>query len=263
MRPLLAAPFAVLALAACPALAHTSYMLPSTFDATDMPLVTVESSFTEDFFAPQIAVDAEDFHVLAPDGSRAEFETVTPLRQIVVLEAGLDADGTYRLTTGERLGRFSREALMPDGEWIVLEDGEAAPDGATGVYSIQTATVADAYVSKGPLTRTAVDAGVGQFAIRPVTHPNDIFLGEGFEFELTLGEDPVANHAMTLYREGGHYEEPAFARNIVTDAQGHGRISFDRPGVYLLMTRHRAEAPAGAESDVRSYTTSLTFEVLP
>ena len=243
--------------------AHTSYMLPSTFDATDSGFVTIESSFSENFFAPEIAVDAPDFHVVAPDGSRAEFHSRTVLRQLVVLESALEAEGTYRFTTGERLGRASLEALK-DGEWIVLEGpDDPLPEGAEGPFTIQTATVADAYVSKGPLTRPAVDAAIGRLAIRPQTHPNDIFMGEEFAFDLMFGEEDLGNHTMTLYRDGGKYEEPAYARDIVTDASGHAAISFDRPGVYMLMTRHRAEAPEDAETDIRSYTTSLTFEVLP
>ena len=47
----------------------------------------------------------------------------------------------------------------------------------------------------------------------------------------------------------------------MTDANGRLNLSFSEPGVYLLMTRHRATAPEGSDTDVRSYTTSLTFEV--
>lgn len=254
---------AALLCAAGGAMAHTSYMLPSTFDATDSGFVTIQSSFGEESFAPDIAVDGADFHVLTPSGARAEFDTATTLRQLVVLESELAEDGTYRFTTGERLGRSSVEALK-DGEWTVLESADAPlPEGAEGPFTVQTATLADAYVSKGPLTRAAVDATVGALAIRPVTHPNDVFADESFAFDLMLGEAPVANHTLTLYRDGGEYENPAWAHDIVTDAQGHAEVRFDRPGVYLLMTRLRADAPEGAGVDVRSYTTSLTFEVLP
>lgn len=246
-----------------PAAAHTSYMLPSTFDATNADMVTVQSSFTEDFFAPAIAVGDADFHVIAPDGTRAEFAIIAPFRQLVVMEAALPQDGTYRVTTGERLGRTSYEALVGE-EWVVLDGPDAPlPEGATRFYTIQTATVADAYVSKGPLTRGAVDAPVGRLAIRPVTHPNDVFAGEDFVFDLTLGDAPLGGHELTLYRDGGEYEEPGFARPVVTDAEGRATVRFDRPGVYLVMTRHRAPAPDGADTDIRSYTTSLTLEVLP
>lgn len=247
-----------------PAAAHTSYMLPSTFDATNAGFVTIQSSFSENFFAPEIAVDSDHWTVIAPDGSTRDFDSVTKLRQLIVMEAELEADGTYRFTSGERLGRTSTEALLPDGSWEVLESADAPmPEGAEGPYSIQTATVADVYVSKGPLTEIALEPDVGVLAISPVTHPNDIFLGEGFTFELLFEGAPLGGHTLTLYRDGGAYEEPGFAQDVVTDETGRAAIAFDRPGVYLLMTRYRAPAPDGAETDIRSYTTSLTFEVLP
>ena len=65
---------------------------------------------------PEIAVLSEDYHVILPDGSREDFKTLTQLRQVVVLESDLDTEGTYRFTTGVRLGRKSKKALV-DGEW--------------------------------------------------------------------------------------------------------------------------------------------------
>ena len=46
-----------------------------------------------------------------------------------------------------------------------------------------------------------------------------------------------------------------------TDANGRLKLKFAQPGVYLIMARHRGDAPAGAATPYRSYTTSLTFEV--
>jgi hypothetical protein len=41
------------------------------------------------------------------------------------------------------------------------------------------------------------------------------------------------------------------------------KAAFDKPGVYLLWTRMSGEAPAGAATPIRSYTTSITIEVQP
>ena len=72
---------------------------------------------------------------------------------------------------------------------------------------------------------------------------------------------PVPNATLELTRDGGSYDDPPFSQTLHTNAQGALTIRFDRPGVYLLMTRMSGDAPAGAETPVRSYTTSLTFEV--
>jgi uncharacterized GH25 family protein len=251
-----------LLIGAAPALAHTNYMMPSVFSTTQGEVVTIESSFAEmRWFAPEFVVVSADYHVIRPDGARDSFDTMTELEQLTVLESDLTEDGTYRFTTGERLGRGGELALV-DGAWVDLDENGEAPAGAMETASSQTATVADVYVTKGAPTRAAVDGLVGRLAIRPITHPSEIYLDEGFSFELMFDGEPFANQELTLVREGGSYEEPKYEIALTTDEQGRASASFDEPGVYLMWTRHRARAPEGAESGVRSYTTSLTFEVL-
>jgi len=254
-----AAACALIAVAA-PAFAHTSYLLPSTFATTEGEHVTLEVSFTEKFFTPEVAVLSDDYHLYRPDGSRDDYDNIVPFRQLTVLESDLTEPGTYRFSTGERLGVKSRRALV-DGEWTRLAPDEEPPANATEVVNTQTETVADVYVSKGAPTRAAVDLTVGRLAIHPITHPNEIYLDGGFEFQLTFDGNGFAEQDMLLYREGGAYEEPKYEHKITTDADGHVALTFDAPGVYLIMTRHRADAPEGSETSERSYTTSLTFEV--
>ncbi len=252
----------VAALAIPAASAHTSYLLPTVFTTAKGNFVTLQASFTEDFATPEIAVDSNDYHVVLPDGSRGDFQSVTPFRQVVILESPLTEQGTYRFTTGARLGRTSKVALI-DGEWKPLfEEGNKVPENAIKVVTSQTETVADVYVTKGPSTRTAVDATIGRLAIHPLTHPNEIYLDEGFSLDVMFDGKPLADQTVTLSRDGGDYESPKYHKEFTTDTDGHLDLSFDKPGIYLLMTRHRADAPAGADTDERSYTTSLTFEVL-
>lgn len=252
----------VAAMAIPAASAHTSYLLPTTFTTAKGNFVTLQASFTEDFPTPEIAVESDDYHVVLPDGSRGSYQSVTPFRQVVILESPLAEPGTYRFTTGARLGRTSKVALV-DGEWKpFFEPGAKVPENATKVMTSQTETVADVYVTKGPSTRNAIDSTIGRLAIRPETHPNEIYLDEGFSLDVTFDGIPLTSQPVTLYRNGGDYESPKYHQELATDADGHLDLSFDKPGVYLLMTRHRAEAPAGADTDERSYTTSLTFEVL-
>jgi uncharacterized GH25 family protein len=254
----------VLALAASallgPAQAHTSYLMPSTYSTASDDVVTIEASFAETmFFRPEIAVGAQDFHLYRPDGRRDYFDRIESFRQATILESDLAERGTYRFTTGERLGRISTLYRI-DGEWRGLEPGAPAPAGAEAMRS-QTATVADVYVTKGAPTDAALRVAVGRLAITPITHPSAIYLEDGFAFEVTFDGALLPNQEIEIDREGGGYEEPKFHRLVRTDAAGRVTLSFDRPGAYLVMTRHRATAPAGAETPMRSYTTSLTFEV--
>lgn len=238
--------------------AHTSYMLPNLFTANTENFVTVESAFAEKFFQPELAVDSADFHIILPDGSRAEFESVNKHRQLVILESALKQDGTYRFTTGVRRGRVGKMALV-NGKWEPVR-GDTAPAGAQ-IKTSQTETVADAYVTKKGPTRAPVEKQIGRLAIHPVTHPSDIAIDGGFTLKILFDGKPLADQLVVIDRGGADYDAVPFHQELKTGPDGSLALKFKDAGIYEIMTRHRADAPAGSETDERSYTTSLTFEV--
>ncbi len=247
--------------AGVPANADTSYLKPNFFTTANADIVTVQSSFTEDFSNPSVAVKSDAWTVLGPDGKPLKFDTVQPFTQVTILEAATKANGTYRLSTGERLGRVGPQILV-DGVWTPFAPGREIPAGAQTRQS-QTATVADVYVTRGAPTKAPVEANVGALALKPVTHPNDVYLDTGFEFRVLLNGKAVPNQTVEIWREGGAYEEPAYRKELKSGADGTIKATFDKPGVYLIWTRMSADAPKGAATPIRSYTTSLTLEVQP
>lgn len=247
----------LLAALPAPAQAHTAYLLPNLFSANQEDRVTIESSFAEHFFRPELAVDSDDWHILLPDGTRAPFVNVAKLRQVVVLEADLKQEGTYRFTSGVRRGRTGK-LVQVDGKWQPLRG--AAPAGAQ-VRTTQTETVSDVYVTRKGPTRAPVDAQVGRLAIHPVTHPSDVALDAPFALAVLFDGKPLAGAKLELDRGGADYDADRAHREITTGPDGRTSLSFDKAGIYVLMVRHRADAPAGSETDERSYTTALTFEV--
>lgn len=265
MRAISLAVTSALALASA-AGAHTSYMKPNYFSSSRAEVITLQSSFTEDFSNPEVAVLSQDWRYYLPDGAVADYDKIVSLKQLTVLEQKLTGDGTYRFSTGERLGRKGKMYRLPDGTLKPMFNEKREeipkPEGAT-VVTTQTATVADVYVTKGAPTEAAVDTRIGRLRIEPITHPSEIYLEDGFSFRLTFDGKPVAGHAMELVREGGAYDDNKGKREITSGPDGNTTITFGKPGVYLLMTRQRADAPAGSETDLRSYTTSITFEVTP
>ncbi|MGN6355965.1 MAG: DUF4198 domain-containing protein [Novosphingobium sp.] len=249
--------FGLLAALPAPALAHTAYLLPNLFSANQENAVTVESSFAEHFFKPEIAVDSDDWRVILPDGTGAAPANVAKLKQLVVLEADIKQEGTYRFTTGVRRGRTGKLAWL-GGRWEPVR-GEA-PAGAQ-IRTTQTETVSDVYVTKKGPTRAAVDARIGRLAIHPITHPADVALDTKFDVEILFDGKPLAGTKLELDRGGQDYDAVSSHREVTTGPDGRVSLSFDKAGAYVLMARHRADAPARSETDERSYTTTLTFEV--
>lgn len=237
------------------AAAYTSYILPETFAPEGD--ANVQAAFATTFFTPAIALPA-DLQFYFPDGAEGSFGRVEVTGQATSLVAGFHEHGTYRISTGERLGPVTT-LVAADGAWRPLAQGETPPEDAQ-TTALQTVTVADAYISRGAPTREVVDQAIGAFALVPVTHPNQVLAAQGFEVELRFNGAPFPNMPIVLYESGD--ADSDLSTFFVTDAQGRASIALPGPGRYVIAARHRGDAPDGAEADVRSYTTTLTFEAI-
>lgn len=254
MRKTLLVAAAFLAAAIAPAAAYTAYMLPDDFLPEDRS-VALQASYATTFFTPGLAVGA-NFAVVNPDGSDGFYSQVEVAGQATNLHGALYDEGTYRFTTGEQLGPVANMVGV-DGSWRQLGQGEAPPEGAP-TTTLQTVTVADVYVTLGAPSRQAVDRTVGRLALRPVTHPNQIVVSQGFQVQAMFDGAPFANAALVVYKAGE--PEGDLDRFVTTDANGNATLVLDQPGQYIVVARHRANAPAGAAAQVQSFTTSLVFE---
>src|SRR5262245_38532733 len=167
--------FAGLLVAAIPAWAHTSYLLPNYFSLTDGKVITLEGGFAEKFFSSDVALTAQDFHLYHPDGRRDAFKKIVSFDQITILESEIPEQGTYLFTSGERLGRISTIAKVK-GEWVSVNPDDPkvqVPPDATETAKLQTATVTVVYVTKGAPTKKVLTLPPqGRLAITPITHPN-------------------------------------------------------------------------------------------
>lgn len=245
------------AAAVTPAAAYTSYVKPNEFWVVD-PAVQVEGSFATQFFTPSIAL-GDTLTVLNPEGQRVAADRISVTAAgTTELQAELARGGTYRISTGEVAGQVAN-LVGENGAWRVLGAGEAPAEGAQ-TTTLQTITVADAYVTRGTANRTAVDQNIGRLALHPVTHPNQILVSQGFQVQVLFDGQPLANTAVTLYGAGdSDTDQDQF---VVTDASGVATFTFDAAGNYIIAARYRADMPAGSPAAVGSYTTTLTFEAL-
>jgi uncharacterized GH25 family protein len=246
----------LLGLAAPPAQAHSPYLLPSVFDASDRALVTVEGAFTESFFTPEVVMKSDAYAVIGPDGARTPL-TPTYLRQLAIAEVVTDKPGTYRITTGQRAGRVAKAALV-DGEWKFFEDGKA-PAEAIDMRSITTAEV---YVTRGAPNDAAL-APIGKgLEFHPIIHPGKIITGQPVLLEALFDGKPLAGLTVTLSAADDRYADAkAPPTTFTSDAKGRVSFKVERSGVYQIQARHRV-ASAGPGQPGQSHTYALTFESL-
>lgn len=239
--------------------AHSPYMLPSAFDVSDRKIVTVQGAFTETFFSPEVAMKSDAYAVIGPDGRRTPL-TPTYLRELALVEAPIEAAGTYRITTGQRVGRTAKAALVK-GQWVFLEGPAAAPAGVE-VVDMTSLTTADVYVTKGAPSAAAV-APIGKgLEFHPLTHPSSIFTGQDAVFEVLFDGRPVAGQAVTLNAGDDRYaDQKTPPKTLTSDARGRFVVRVERSGLYQIQARHRV-APTAAGQGGQSHTYALTFESL-
>lgn len=258
-RQRLTAAFLALAMSGAPAAhAHMPYVLPIVFDVGKGDHITVESGFAEELFVPEVAMHGASFHLVGPDGSQHKIATVTHLRDLSIFEADIPIEGTWRVTTGQRAGRKGK-MFRRDGEWVMRGEGGEPPAG-TELVDVQSMTLAEAYVTRGQATETALRPGGHALEIRAVTHPNSIASGSDARFVLLFEGKALAGAEVTVFRSAGRYDGRKVAAQIRTGSDGSFSVKPEDAGTYLILARHRAAAPAGAETPYRSYTYTLVFD---
>ncbi|WP_257215005.1 DUF4198 domain-containing protein [Sphingomonas sp. R-74633] len=239
--------------------AHMPYLLPTLFDVgKGGDHVTVTSSFGEDAFVPEIGMKDAPFHFIRPDGTRGEVGAPTYLRDLTIFEADLKAEGTYRLTTGQRLGRMGKMYAV-GGKWIIAGEDGAPPAGAREV-AVQSTTLAEAYVTRGAASAGALNPIGTALEVQPLTHPSEIASGSDAKFRLLFDGKPLAGTEVTLLRAAGNYDGKKVAATVTSDVQGNFTLRPEDAGLYLMLVRHRTEAPAGSATPYRSYTYTLAFD---
>lgn len=253
----------IVALSATAVRAHTPYLLPTSFDITPDSVVSVDASFAEKFFLPEVAFGDTRFAITTPDGSLLPFVEVRQFKTRTVAEQKLPgAKGTYRLSTGPRLGAIFR-TWERDGKVEVARDPQQPmPADARLLAHYQSLSVSEAYVTAGAPTREALAPSGKGLEVVPVTHPSDLFTNERFDFMVQFDGRPLAGQKVDIYRSPMDLSSQHSARSLETDEQGRVSYALDKAGIHLALIRHRAPAPRGAAAPMYGHNYTLTFRVI-
>ena len=256
------------------AAAHTPYLAPTSF-APDRPFVSAQAALSEtNFFVPEFPIQgAGDFVATGPSGATVKADRVVTLKQYAAVEFALPADGTYRLSSGQRPGREFKWAKI-GGAWAMVRP-DNAPGGEGGAKAVAQSAIpagaetmtsvaylrADAYVTKGAPSRGALKPTGEGVEVEPITHPNEIFAGEAFKFRVLNDGKPVPGVEFHIARAGDVYNDKKFAYAGKSGADGAASATFAQPGAYVLELLYPGLADASGAPVPRSTVYSLTFEV--
>lgn len=260
---LLRAAFAASSLVMLAAQAHTPFLLPSRFDVEAKEVVGVDAGFTEKFFVSDVAFGDTAFAIVTPAGARIPFGDIRQLKQRTVAEQKLpDEKGTYRLSTGPRLGAVFRTWQHNGKTETARDPAQVMPEGAKLLSHYQSLSISEAYVTAGkPSTKALAAVGKG-LEIVAITHPSDLFVNEKFDFTVQYDGKPLPNQKVSVYRSPMDLANQSIVQNVSTDADGKVALPLTKAGIYLALIRYQAPAPAGAAAPMYGNNYTLTFRVL-
>ena len=243
--------------------AHTPFLLPTSFDVQPKDTIGVDAGFTEKFFVSDVAFGDTAFTVVTPEGERLPFGDVRQLKQRTVAEQKLpDQKGTYRLSTGPRLGAVFRTWERHGKTETARDPQQVVPADARLLSHYQSLSISEAYVTAGkPSAKALAPIGKG-LEIVAVTHPNDLFVNEKFDFAVHYDGKPLPNQKVSIYRSPMDLASQSTVQNLSTDGAGKIALPLTKSGIYLALIRYQAPAPAGAAAPMYGNNYTLTFRVL-
>ncbi len=254
----------VLVIGFCSAVhAHTPFIAPTAFEPAHKGWISLDAGFAETFFHSDVAFDKGNFRVLTPAGNWVAPARLEHFTSRSVLEYQAQQEGTYRFTTGSRFGSVFRMYEINGERKHTRDSKEVLPAGHKLLDHYQSVTLAETYVSLKTPTKAALAAYNKGLELVPITHPNDLYAGEDFEFSVLLDGKPLARQTASVYRTQVFTEQQQPLLTATTDRNGKASIKLNDAGIYLLHLRKSAAAPQGAEAPDYGYIYTLSFAVQP
>lgn len=242
--------------------AHTPYLKPHSFEPLRGGLVTLDASFAEKFFVPEVAFADSVYHIIQPNGKKQKPDYLSQLKSRVVVEHSVEQEGTYRFSTGRRLGRIFKSYEL-DGERVFMRDpSEPFPEGAKILSHFQSLTMAETYVTQGAPNDTALQAYGTGLEFVATSHPNDLFVNDTFKLIGLFDGEPLEGLKVSVYLAKDQFTDKEPVAELVSNRQGEFEFSAKQSGTYLVMARHRTAAPASSPVPQISNTYTLVFEVV-
>lgn len=266
--------------------AHKAFFVPSSTVLTESDHeITVDAAVSNDlFYFNHAPLRLDDLQITAPDGSALAPEHVLTGSFRSVFDVPLPQAGTYRVASVSN-GVFAnwQGADGKPHRWRGSEAdlGTEVPADAVNLRVTQVVNRVETFVTVGKPNRTVLAPSGNGLELLPLTHPNDLVVGEAANFKLLLDGKPAAGLDVTIIAGGTRYRDQQNEIRARTNADGQFTITWPQAGLYWLNAslgggregpepdeapargqQAAARSPAG-EARPRRLSYSATLEVLP
>lgn len=232
--------------------APRAWMLPSDtmFSGGGDDWMTVDAAISTDLYFFDHPAQPWEPVAFAPDGSTFAVENRASGKLRSTFDVHMTKPGTYKIAvfTSQIMGSY-----MLSGERKMLPRGTteatlatAVPQGATEVWTAPNNLRLETFATAGqPTTGVFAPTGKGLEMV-PVTHPNDLAVGEGATFQFLLDGKPAAGLPVVAIPGGIRYRSGLKEIDATTDAQGKVTLTWPEPGMYWVSVTSAPRPPEGA-----------------
>jgi uncharacterized GH25 family protein len=251
-----------------PAVAHRQWMLPSSTVVSGNDVwVTVDAAVSNDlFYFEHQPLRLNNVKAYAPDGTEVQLQNSNTGRYRSTFDIQLTQQGTYKIAN---VGAGVMGSYKVNGEERRLPRGATAdqiaaaiPADATDVNLTQSISRNEIFVTSGePTTGVFTPTGQG-IELVPITHPNDLVVGETARFRFLIDGQPAANIEVEVVPGGIRYRDQLNDRTLRTDANGELSIDWPTPGFYWLSAEATDNHTTTPRATQRRLNYVTTLEVM-
>jgi len=263
--PGLAAAIAILGFSV-PADAHRAWMLPSaTVLSGNESWVTVDAAVSNDlFYFEHFPMRLDGIVAFAPDGSAVKLENASTGRYRSTFDVHLTQQGTYKIANVND-GLFA--SYKVDGKPKRFRGDAAAlakevPANAQELKVSEVQSRNEVFVTLGNPTDTVLKPSGKGLELAPVTHPDDMVVGEPATLGFLLDGKPAANVKVTIVPGGIRYRNQLNQMDLTTDAKGQISVNWPTPGMYWLEAQVRDDKTSVPQAKERRSTYIAVLEIM-
>ncbi|MEN7531487.1 DUF4198 domain-containing protein [Cupriavidus sp. DL-D2] len=258
---------ALAALAPLAAHAHRQWLLPSATVLSEKDAwVTVDAAVSNDlFYFEHVPMRLDNLAITGPDGKPVQAENASTGKYRSTFDVHLTQPGTYRLAVVNQGVFASWKENGQTKRWRGAANALAAnvPANAQDLQVSEQAGRVESYVTNGrPSKQVLTTTGKG-LELAPITHPNDLIVGEAASFRLLLDGKPFANQKVAVVPGGIRYRDRLNEIEATTDADGKFSVKYPAAGMYWMEAEIRDDKTSIKEAKARRASYAVTVEVLP
>lgn len=256
---------------------HARWIVPShtNLTGTKAHFITLDMSISNDLFSPTHGfimkslnkpsgyVTLAELVMIAPDGNKVSDIPFTHFNIKSVGQALLDQSGTYHVRLQQDPVYFTTYINKDKTKGKAFGKNTLArlPKGVSEIQRVKYIPTLDTYVSRNSMTQPSYYAqGIELIS---EGHPNDLFVGEKFRFQLHLnGQAISAPTTVDIVKGNTRHRNKRNIQKVTSNRLGWFEFNWSEPGMYLVEAEFEVKSK-DKDVDLDTYSMFTTLEVNP